>query len=142
MPNSQYILIYLQSDFVSCIVWYIFRTLPIIANSDIVRHIHVLLRHLESCVTLAIQNPAIFRILAFLESKIYSELKHILAYSERCVTLAYREPCHIQNFAIFRILADLGPKVYSECCLYQHIQAYSGIFDNGSCNINFLFFIL
>ena len=98
--------------------------------------------YLESCVTLAIQNPAIFRILACLESKTYSELKHILAYSERCVTLAYREPCHIQNFAIFRILADLGPKVYSECCLYEHIQAYSGIFDNGSCNINFLFFVL
>ena len=93
--------------------------------------------YLESCVTLAIQNPAVFRILACLESKIYSELK---VYSERCVTLAYREPCHIQNFAIFRILAYLELKVYSESCLYGHIQAYSGIFDNGSCNINFLSF--
>ena len=48
-----------------------------------------------------------------------------MAYAERCVMLAYLEPCHIQKFAILRILAHVGPEVYSESCLYRHIQAYS-----------------
>ena len=47
-----------------------------------------------------------------------------MAYAERCVTLAYVEPCHIQKFAILRILAHVGPEVYSESCLYRNIQAY------------------
>ena len=47
--------------------------------------------------------------------------RHILAYSERCVTLAYWEPCQIQNFAIFRILAYLEPEAYSESYLFMHI---------------------
>ena len=36
---------------------------------------------------------------------------------------------------------DLEPEAYSESCLYRHIQAYSGVFDDNSHNnINFLFF--
>ena len=51
-----------------------------------------------------IQNPAIFRI-----RDIFRTLsRHILAYSERSVTLAYWEPCH--NFTYF------WPEVYSELC--------------------------
>ena len=66
--------------------------------------------------------------------------RHNLAYSARCVTLAYLKPCHIQNFAIFRILAYLGPEAYSGSCLYRYIQVYSGIFYNDSYNnINFIF---
>ena len=51
--------------------------------------------------------------------------KHIVAYPERCVTLAYWEPRHIQNFTIFRIWTYLGPMAYSESCLFGHIQVYS-----------------
>ena len=44
---------------------------------------------------------------------------------------------------MFRILAYLGAVAYSEFCLFRHIQAYSGIFNNNSSNsINFLVFIL
>ena len=86
-----------------------------------------------------IQNPTIFRILAYLEPIRYIQ-NSVKAYSERCVTLAYWEPCHLQNFPTFRCLAYLGPEVYSKSCFYGHIQAYSGIFDNDSYNnINFLF---
>ena len=70
-----------------------FRTLSIIANSDIFMPYSDIssntVAYLEPCVTLAysepchIQNPGItndiFRILS----------KHILAYSEHCVMLAY-----------------------------------------------------
>ena len=60
--------------------------------------------------------------------------RHIVTYSERCVTLHI-----VENPAIFRILAYLGPQAYSESCLYKHIQAYSDIFDSDSYNkINFL----
>ena len=64
-----------------------------------------------SCIfrTCHIQNPGIFR-----TWDIFRTLqRHTLAYSERCVTLAYWQPCHIQNFAIFRILAYLGLEAYS-----------------------------
>ena len=50
---------------------------------------------------------------------------HTLVYSERCVTFAQSEPCHIQNFDIFRILAYLGPEAYSEYCFIRHIQVSS-----------------
>ena len=85
-----------------------------------------------------IQNPGIFRT----EDKFRTLLRHILAYSERCVTLAYWEPCHIQNFVIFKILAYVRPEAYSKSCLYRHIQAYSGIFNNDSHNNINLFFAL
>ena len=89
-----------------------FRTLSIIVNSDIFRYFHVLFRHIEPCrnpvYLLHIQKLAIFRILAYLEREIYSEQRHIPAYSERCVTISYWEPCliwelyHIHSFGIFR----------------------------------------
>ena len=99
--------------------------------------------HWEPCVTLAysetchIQNPGIF-----ITQDIFRTLsRYILVYSECCVTLAYWEPCYIQNFAIFRILAYLNPRHVQNPVYYRHIQAYSGIFNNGSYNnANFLFF--
>ena len=97
-----------------CIVWRIFRVLFIIVNSDIFRRIHVQFRHNQPCSgkfrTLCTCFK--FRTLVYSKSEIYLELcqaRHILAYSEHCVTLAYWEPCQIQNFAIFRILGYLEP---------------------------------
>ena len=63
-------------------------------------------------------NYCIFRTLSYSESWYiqnprYIQNSTILAYSERCVTLAYWEPCYIQKFAIFRILAHLGAEAYS-----------------------------
>ena len=97
----------------------------IIVNSDTLRYIHVLFRHIQPycgiirilCNSCIFRTPDIFKTL----------LKHILAYSQNCVMLAYWEPCHIQNFAIFRILAHLGPGAYLESCLFGHIQAYTDI---------------
>ena len=68
-----------------------------------------------------IQNLIMIRILGYLQSKIYlknSFLRHILAYLERFVMLAYWEPCYIQNYVIFRILAYIGTEAYSESCLF------------------------
>ena len=78
-----------------------------------------------------IQNPGIFS-----TQEIFRTLsRHILANSERCVTLAFENP------AIFRILAYLVHEAYSESCLFSYIQAYSEISSNDSYNnINFLFF--
>ena len=93
-----------------------------------------------------IQNPAIFRILVYLRSKIYSELwQDIFWHIQNTV-----QRSHIENPAIFRTfpypdrsLAYLRPNVYSESCLLRLIQAYSGIFNNDSYNnINFRFFTL
>ena len=66
-------------------------------------------------------NSCIFRILTYLEPRYIQN--SVKAYSERCVTLAYSEPCRIQNFGI-------GPEAYSESCLCGH----SGIFNNDSYN--------
>ena len=51
-----------------CIVRYMFRTMPIVINSDIFRDIHVLFRHIQPCC---------------------------VAYLETCVILAYSETYHI-----------------------------------------------
>ena len=99
-----------------------------------------ILWHIYNSVELwHIQNPAIFKILAYLEPKTYLNSRtlsrHIVVYSKRCVTLACWEPYHIQNFVIFSISAYLEHEV---TCLYIHIQAYLGIFNNDSYNnINF-----
>ena len=83
--------------------------------------------YLEPCVTLAIQNSAVFRILACLESKIYSELKaysgifRTLCNTRIKRTLPYSELCHIQNFGIFRTQSIFRILL---------IWAYSGIFWN------------
>ena len=93
--------------------------------SDILGHI---VGCLEPCVTLVcsepchIQNPGLFRT----QDIFRTPSRHILAYSELCVTLIY-----------------LGPELYSESCLFRHIQIYSDIFNNDSYNnIDFLFFTL
>ena len=85
-----------------CIVRDMLRTLSFIVNSDILRHIHVLLGHIQRfCGTFRnLCNSCIFRILAYLEPEIYPEL--CLPYSECFVKLEYWEPCHIKNFGIFR----------------------------------------
>ena len=133
----------MYGDLALCIVWYIFRILPIIVNSDIFTSYSDIFSHivayLKFCVTLAysepchIQKPGIFR-----TQVIFRTLsRHILAYSEHCIILTHWEPCHIQNFGICSTWA------YSESCLFSHIQAYSTIFNNDKySNINFLFFIL
>ena len=124
----------------------VFRTLPYVEPKiypelcqGMFWNIHVQFSHIQLYFGIfrTVCNSCIFRILAYLEP----EIRHILAYSERCVSLAYWETCQIQNFAIYRILVYLGPEEYSESCLFRHIQAYSGIFDNECYNkINFLFF--
>ena len=124
-------LINFYSDPALCIIWYIFRTLFIIVNSDIFSHI---VAYLEPCVTLAYSKPCHIQNLGiFITQDVFRTLsRHILIYSKRCVTLAYWDPYYIQNVALFRILAYLGPEVYSKSCLFIHIQAYSGIFNNNS----------
>ena len=137
MPISQKVLIKLQSDHVLYITRYIFRTLSISVNSDTFRHIHVLFRHIEpycgtfrSLCDFYIQNPAIFRILEYLEPKTYSELCQGISWHIQNAV----QHSHIQNPTIFRNLEYLGPKEYSEPCLYRHIQANSGIFNNDNFN--------
>ena len=114
-----------------------YSELLVVENSGIFRSIHVLFRHTQSYLgifrTLCkswnsesyhIQNPGIFR-----TQDIFKTLsRHILAYSERCVMLAYWEPCHIQNFDMFRILAYLGTETYSKSVYlgtFRYIQTYS-----------------
>ena len=114
-----------------CIVWCIFWSLFIFVNSDIFRHIHVQFRHIHPyCgIVRTLHNCFIFRILAYLEPKICSELcqaRHILAYSDHILrTLADSEFCHIQNFGIFRSLG-----IFTILFIYAH----SGLFTNDSYN--------
>ena len=86
LPLNKYSL---TCDLALCIVWYIFRTLPIILNTDIEAYCGIFCEHFQS--------PAIFRILAYLKPNIYLELCqgifwHILNISR---TLPYSEFCHI-----------------------------------------------
>ena len=76
---------------------------------------------------LYLQNPAMFRIQNILRAL----SRHILAYSEGFVLLAYWESCHIQNFSY------LEPKAYSESCLSRHIQACSGLINYDSYNFDY-----
>ena len=129
----------------SDLVWYIFRNLTIIMNSDrftsylnIFNHIVV---YSEFCVTLAyrepchIQNSGILRI-----QDVFKTLStDILAYAERCVTFTYWELGLIQDFSIFRSLAYLGLEAYSESCLFRHMQAYIMIV---TITLTFFFFTL
>ena len=89
------------------IIWYIFRNLSVIVNSDIFRHIHVLFKYIRPCCSIFrtlcnsseschIQNQGTFRTLGIFKTPSY-----FLAYLQHCVTLAYWEPCHIQNSRIF-----------------------------------------
>ena len=75
---------------------------------------------------LHIQDPSIFRIVAYLELKIYSEpCQGIFWHIQLTVTLAFWKTCFIQNFAIFRIFGIEKLEVYSESCLFRHVQTYS-----------------
>ena len=74
------------------------------------------------CIFRIVSYLRIFRSLTYLKSDTYSEpchvenpsifitrdifrtlSRHILAYSECCVMLAYLEPCHTQNFGKFSL---------------------------------------
>ena len=73
---------------------------------------YVTLAYSDPCHT---QNPDIFR-----TRDIFTTLsRHIVAYSECCVMLAYFVTLHIQNFVIFRILPYIGLEEYSESCLLR-----------------------
>ena len=129
-------------------VGYIFGTLSVIENSDIITFtsysdiFHHIVAYLEPCVTLEYSEPChiLNTGISRTQDIFRTPSRHILAYSERCVTSAYWAPCHIQNFAIFRIQACLGPRAYLESCLFTQIQPYSDIFNNDSYNnIHFLF---
>ena len=111
-----------------CIAWYIFRTLSVIENSHVFRHI---MTYLEPCVIpaysepLHIQNPGIFR-----TQDIFRTLsRHILAYSVGCETLGFWKTSFIQNFAIIfrtsalRNLRHIQNPVYLGT--FRHIQTYS-----------------
>ena len=104
-----------------------------------------MLWHIQDPVSLLhFQNPVIFRILAYLEHTIHSEhCQSIFWHIQNTV-----QHCHIENSVIFRTLPFSefwhilnARHIHSESCLYRHIQAYSGIFNNDSLNtINFLFY--
>ena len=110
------------------------RTMFLIVNSDIFKHIHILFSHivayLEPRVSLwysepcHIQNPGIFR-----TQDVFRTLsRHILEYLKHCLTLTYWEHCDIQSISIFRILTYLQPRhienpIYIDT--FRHIQLYS-----------------
>ena len=106
------------SDLAPYFVRYVFRTLFIRKNLDILRG-------------------------KFTSNS--DKFSHIVAYLESCITLIHSEPCHIQNHGIFRtqgISRILSRHIlaYSESFLFWHIQAYPDIFNNDSySDINFLF---
>ena len=101
---------------------------PILAYSVILWYIQ------NHIYFLLVQNPVIFR-----TQDIFRTLsRHILAYSQCCVTLTYFETllyselCHIQHFDIFKT---------QSISRILFIQTYSGIFNNdGSIDTNFVFF--
>ena len=71
-----WIRLYLNKYSVTCrvtsryIVWYIFRTLSIIVNSDIITHMHVLFRYIQPHYGIfkTLFNSSIFRTLPYSES--------------------------------------------------------------------------
>ena len=91
----------------------------IIVYSDILRHIHILFRHIQGycgifrtlCNSIAYSETCLVQNSGTLTTRyIFRNLpRHILPYSERCVMLAYSK-----NFAIFRIFACLRLKAYLE----------------------------
>ena len=88
---------------------------------------------LESCLTLAysepchVQDPGIFRNKEYIQNsvKTYSGIFITFRNARILKTLPYLELWHIYNFGI------LMAKAYLESCLFRHIHAYSGIFNNG-----------
>ena len=117
----------LQSNLALCTVWYIFRTLSMIVNPDIFSHIHVPFRQIQPYYGIFwIICFSCFFSCIFRTRNIYITLsRHILAYSERCVTLAYWELCHVQNFVIFKIL---DTKTWLYYPRHNQNPVYLGIF--------------
>ena len=94
-----------------------FRTLSLILNSDISRHIHFLFRHIKPYrgIFRTLCNSCIFRDLSYSGSrhtwnlkyvqnsvKTYSGIFRTLCNARTLRTLLYLELCHIQNFGIFQ----------------------------------------
>ena len=108
----------MQGDLTLCIIWYISRTLHIMENSDIIRHIHVMLRHIQiyHSIFRTLCNSCSFRTLPYSESWHIENSRYIQnsvkVYSKRCVTLAYWASWHIQNFGIFMTRGIFKNPVY------------------------------
>ena len=129
-----WIRLFLNKHLTLCIVWYIFRTLPIIAYSDIFRLIHGLFRHIQTYCDIfrTLCNSCIFRTLPCSEfwhiwdqdniqnsAKAYFGIFRTLRNPRIFRTLSYSEICRIQNFgivrtgSIFRILLYMDTQAYS-----------------------------
>ena len=121
-------LINFYSDPALCIIWYIFRTLFIIVNSDIFSHI---VAYLEPCVTLAysktlsyskswhIYNPRCIQN----SFKTYFDIFKTLCNTRILRPLLYSERCPIQNFGIFRTRGIFKILfIYPHSGIFRHIQ--------------------
>ena len=108
---------------------YIFRTLSVIVNSDLSRHIHVLLTDIQPycCIFRTLCNSCKFSTLSYLESWHIQNLRYIqnsvMAHSEIFRTLCnaeilrslpYSEFWHIQDLRHNQIPVYIG--------LFRHIQ--------------------
>ena len=109
-------------------VWHIFRTLSIIVNSDIFRHIHVLLRHIQLYY-------GIFRTLLHSESWQIYNLRYnqtsVKTYSGIFRTLCIESPA---NFGIFRTLG-----IFRIRHTFRYIQVYSIMIVFLFSSINHIF---
>ena len=120
-------------------------------NSDIFRHIHVLLdifshivAYLEPCVTLAylepdhIQNSSIFRtqdMFRTLSIKVYSGIFKALCNANILRTLAFSELCHIQKFGIFRTRG-----IFRIPLMQEHLGIFKTFNNDRYSNIKFRLF--
>ena len=109
----------LQTGFALCIVSSLFRTLSIIVNSDIFRHIQVLFRHIQPCCDIfrTLYNSCIFRNLSYSESwhiqnlsyiqnsiKAYSGIFRMLCNARTLRMLSYSELWHVLNPRHFHVI--------------------------------------
>ena len=120
LPSLKRYLLTFKDDLALCIIWEIFRTLPVIVNS--VRHIHVLFRHivryLEPCVTLTYSEPYHISNLRYIQNsvKAYSGIFRTL-----CNALILRSPRYSQFWHILDSM-HIQNSVY--LVIFKHIQWY------------------
>ena len=131
-------LINFYSDPALCIIWYIFRTLFIIVNSDIFNHIHALFRHIQPYCGIfrTLCNSCIFKTLSYSKSwhiynprciqnsfKTYFDIFKTLCNTRILRPLLYSERCPIQNFGIFRTRGIFKILfIYPHSGIFRHIQ--------------------
>ena len=117
---------------------YVFRTMSIIKNLDIFRHMHVLFRHIQPYCSIfrTLYNSSILRNLPYSEYwhiqhpryiqnsvKDYSSIFGTLRNDHLLRTMPYSQLCHIQNFGVFStqgILRILLTQAHSD--IFRHIQ--------------------